>query len=811
MKKRDIPIVNEQIIPIPLEEMMHNSMIPYAEHVIMERAVPRVEDGLKPVQRRILFAMLELGITPQTPHRKCARIVGDCLGKFHPHGDSSVYDALVRLAQPFSMRAPLIDGHGNFGSIDGDSAAAMRYTEARMTPLAMEMLKDIDKDTVPFRLNFDDTIKEPDMLPASYPNLLVNGSSGIAVGLATNIPPHNLGECIDAVVAQIDNPDITLEELMQYIPAPDFPTGGLLMNTPSLKQAYQTGKGKLLLRAKTHIEDGIAGRKCIVITELPYQVNKANMLEKILKLSEEKKAYLGNIHDIRDESDRTGMRAIIELKRDSDVDKTLSYLFKYSDLQVTFGVNMVAIADGKPKLLSLKKVIKHYIRHRKNVITARTQYNLDRANARLHIVNGLMIAVNNLQEVLELIIKSENPKAAKLGLMERFELTEIQAQAILDLRLQRLTGLEILALRKEFESLTKEIAILEGILNSEKKLLGVIKKELQQVSKEHSNERRTLLVNEDEVVTAVDKEEIIERELTVTYFDNDNLRVSPVRPVKKTEAEKQEEDNIRFVMDTTSLAIMYFFTNLGNCYTLPVVNIPESTKPKDKGQTIRSLLAGLEENEKIIYLTCCQSKDMPNLPDLLFITEKGVLKRTKMAQYEVRRQKFIAISFKENDLVNTILPLDETEDLLLITKNGMSIRFHTDNIPTMGRVATGVIGIKLAPKDSICHASQPKGTDQIILMSETGFAKRLLFMDFEPQARSGKGVKCFTFNKNKTNGTQIVFALVCNSGQSIKIYQKISPPTIILSDTIPLQSKPDSGVVCVLAIMEDFVEKGICL
>lgn len=420
---------------------MHASMIPYAEHVIMERAVPRAEDGLKPVQRRILFTMKELAINPDTPHRKCARIVGDCLGKYHPHGDSSVYDALVRLAQDFSMRETLVDGHGNFGSVDGDGAAAMRYTEARMTPLAIEMLKDIDKDTVPFRLNFDDTLKEPDMLPASFPNLLVNGASGIAVGLATNIPPHNLRETINAVVAQIDKPDITDMELMQYIPGPDFPTGGILLDTPEIRDAYETGKGKLTLRARTHIEDGRNGRKMIVITEIPYQVNKAAMLEKILKLREEKKAVLGCIDDIRDESDRMGMRAIIELKKDADVEKVLSYLFKYSDMQITFGVNMVAIADGKPRVLSLHRAIHYYVRHRKNVVTARTKYDLEKAKARAHILEGLMIAVDNLDEVIKIIRGSDTPKTAKAALIARFDLSEIQAQAILDMRLQRLTNL----------------------------------------------------------------------------------------------------------------------------------------------------------------------------------------------------------------------------------------------------------------------------------------------------------------------------------------------------------------------------------
>ena len=427
------PIVKDdpsRIIQSSLEDVMHNSMIPYAEHVIMERAIPRVEDGLKPVQRRILYTMHELGLSPDKPHRKCARIVGDCLGKYHPHGDSSVYDALVRMAQPFSMRGPMVDGHGNFGSVDGDSAAAMRYTEARMAPLALLMLRDIEKDTVPFRLNFDDTLKEPDMLPARFPNLLVNGAGGIAVGLATNIPPHNLREAINATVALMENPDISLDGLMARLPCPDFPTGGVLLNTEEIRKAYETGKGKLTLRARVHVEDGLSGRKLLVITEIPYQINKSAMLEKILKLSEEKKSALSCIYDIRDESDRTGMRAVIELKKDADPQRVLAFLYKYSDLQITFGVNMVAIAEGKPVLMGLKAMLGYFIAHQKNVVTRRTRYDLAQAQARAHILQGLMIAVDNLDEVIALIRASKNPKEAKQGLMARFELDDAQAQAL---------------------------------------------------------------------------------------------------------------------------------------------------------------------------------------------------------------------------------------------------------------------------------------------------------------------------------------------------------------------------------------------
>lgn len=415
-KQPDQPIVKDdpsRIIQTSMEEVMHNSMIPYAEHVILERALPRVEDGLKPVQRRILYSMLELGNTPDKPHRKCARIVGDCLGKYHPHGDSSVYGAMVHMAQDFSMRGTLVDGHGNFGSIDGDPPAAMRYTEARMTPLAMLMLRDLEKDTVPFRLNFDDTLREPDMLPARFPNLLVNGASGIAVGLATNIPPHNLKETVQAVVAQLENPAISLDELMEILPAPDFPTGGVLVHNEEIRKGYETGRSKLSLRARVQVEDSTGGRKLLVITEIPYGINKAAMLEKINRLAEEKKAALSGIYDIRDESDRTGMRAVIELKKDTDPQKILNYLYKYSDLQVTFGVNMVAIAGGKPVLMNLKTMIGWFITHQKQVLTRRTQYELKQAQARAHILQGLMVAVDNLDEVIALIRSSKNPKEAR--------------------------------------------------------------------------------------------------------------------------------------------------------------------------------------------------------------------------------------------------------------------------------------------------------------------------------------------------------------------------------------------------------------
>ena len=809
MSRKDdkTPVVEENILSVPMEEVMHMSMIPYAEHVIMDRAIPRVEDGMKPVQRRILFTMNELGITPDTPYRKCARIVGDCLGKYHPHGDSSVYDALVRLAQDFSMRGTLVDGHGNFGSVDGDSAAAMRYTEARMTPLAMLMLRDIDKDTVPFRLNFDDTLKEPDMLPASFPNLLVNGAGGIAVGLATNIPPHNLRESINAVIAQIDNPDITVDELMQILPAPDFPTGGILLNTPELRAAYETGRGKLLLRAKTHIEDGTAGRKLIVITEIPYQVNKSAMLEKILRLSEEKKAALGCIYDIRDESDRTGMRAVIELRRDADVDKVLAYLFKYSDMQVTFGVNMVAIADGKPRLLSLRRMIRYYIRHRKNVITARTQYELDKAKARAHILEGLMIAVDNLDEVIQLIRKSENPKAAKAGLMERFGLTEIQAQAILDMRLQRLTGLEILALRKEYAELLKTIAELEAILKDEKKLMNVIKKELRAVADQFGDDRRTTIEEVHNVVEALVKEEKVAEEALVTFSREGYLRRNWPKAKKAAQPEDgQPDDPPVYSFETDTEHTLFFFTNIGNCYQLNVGALPEMNKPKDRGSLLSGVLAGLENGEEPVYLMCATAEELNSLPDLLFVTSRGQLKRSAASEYAVKRSKFGALNLREGDSLHAVLSLDVSSDVLMISETGMCIRFHADQVPAMGRVSGGVKGMTLDLSDRILWAGQPAAADQLLLLTERGFGKRVPYTDYEPQARGGKGVKTFYYQKSGSNGTRIAgVALITAPGQTVVIHQKTSQPTLLSADEIILQSKQDRGMPYVMALMDDTV------
>ena len=811
-KEPEKPIVKDdpsRILDINMEDVMHNSMMPYAEHVILERALPRVEDGLKPVQRRILYTMMELGTTPDKPHRKCARIVGDCLGKYHPHGDSSVYGALVHMAQDFSMRCPMVDGHGNFGSIDGDGAAAMRYTEARMTPLAMEMLRDIEKDTVPFRLNFDDTLKEPDMLPARFPNLLVNGANGIAVGLATNIPTHNLGESVRAVIAQMENPDISLDDLMQILPGPDFPTGGVLLNNEEIRRGYETGRGRLTLRARVSIEDGQSGRKLLVITEVPYQVNKAAMLEKIHKLSEEKKAALSGIYDIRDESDRTGMRAVIELKRDTDPNKILAYLYKYSDLQVTFGVNMVAIVSGKPKLLSLKELIASYIDYQKQVVTRRTEYELEQARARAHILEGLMIALDNLDEVIALIRASKSPKEARAGLMERFALSEKQAQAILDLRLQKLTNMEMEALRKEYADILKLIARLEGILKSGKKLIEVIRKEMQAIADEFADDRRTTLEAPEDAPVELPDNTPVPEDAVIIFTEGGYLkRVWPAQ-LKRTPLPTVEEnpaEAARWLLPTTTAENLYIFTNFGNCYPVRVGTIAES-KPRDRGQLLSGVLMGIEEGEEPLLMLTSDPAKVKDLPDFLFLTKNGMIKRTAAADYDVRSRKYPCLSLKKGDSLLTILPAVNDRDLLLVTRGGMSIRFPLAAVPVQGRIAAGVKAMGVEAGDEVSWACQLEETDEIILFSERGCAKRIPQVDFEPQNRAGKGVRCFYFNKNGSNGRNI--AGFCRVRRDVPcdllVRQVRSPVTRISADEILLQNRSGKGMPYVMAILDDIV------
>lgn len=795
------------VIQTPFEEVLSRSMMPYAEHVIMERALPRVEDGLKPVQRRILYTMMELSLTPDKPHRKCARIVGDCLGKYHPHGENSVYDALVRMAQDFSMRGILVDGHGNFGSIDGDTAAAMRYTEARMSPLALEMLRDLHKDTVPYRLNFDDTLKEPDLLPSRYPNILVNGASGIAVGLATNIPPHNLKETIAAVELVMEKPDASLDEVMQVLPAPDFPTGGILLDTKEIRNAYETGRGKLSLRAKVDIEAGKSGRHLLCISEVPYQVNKAQMLEKILKLSEDKKSALSCIYDIRDESDRTGLRAVIELKKEADPEAVLAFLYRYSDLQITFGVNLVAIADGKPVQMGLLKALHHYISHQKNVVTRRTKYELEQAKHRLHILDGLIIAVDNLDEIITLIRASKNTKEAKEALMNCFAFTDVQAQAILDLRLQRLTGLEILTLRKEHADTIKLVAKLENILKSEKQLIRVIKEELQEISSKYGDERRTQIIPVDEEEHAKLQAHVVPvpEETLVLLTRGGQLRRLHQRVYEKMDLPASTSEMPQCLFRTMTNHTLLFFTQLGNCYQVYVSQIEESFRPKERGTVLAGILNGLEEGEACVAVLELPADGQENQPDLFFFTKQGMVKRTALSEYSVRRSKVAAISLGKNDELINVVSLRQRDDVFCLTQKGLIIRFSQDEVSATGRVTRGVRAMRIAPGDHLLIAGGIQDGDFLLLSSERGYLKRIPASMIDAQRRAGKGVLAFYFNKNGSNGSYIAAGAHIDIPRSFTVQTSHGQLISLNSEDIVQQKLNERGKPYVMAVMDDIV------
>lgn len=796
-----------EVVQASLEEVLNRSMMPYAEHVILERALPRVEDGLKPVQRRILYTMMELSLTPDKPHRKCARIVGDCLGKYHPHGESSVYDALVRMAQDFSVRGMLVDGHGNFGSIDGDTAAAMRYTEARMSPLALEMLRDLHKDTVPYRFNFDDTLKEPDLLPSRYPNMLVNGASGIAVGLATNIPPHNLRETIAAVQLLMDRPSASLDDVMHVLPAPDFPTGGILLDTEEIRTAYETGRGKLSLRAKVEIEEGKSGRSLLCISEVPYQINKAQMLEKILKLSEDKKAVLGCIYDIRDESDRSGLRAVIELKKEADPQAVLAYLYRYSDLQVTFGVNLVAIADGKPVQMGLLDALKYYIDHQKTVITRRTQYNLDQARQRLHILDGLIIAVDNLDEVIALIRASKNTKEAKETLKDRFGFSDIQAQAILDLRLQRLTALEILTLRKEHAEVIKLISKLEGILKSEKQLIQVIKNELQEIADKYGDDRRTQIIKLDEKDHArLQASSVpVPEETLVLLTRGGQLRRMHQRVYEKIDLPSNASEMPLYTFQTMTNHTLLFFTQLGNCYQVPISQLEESYRPKERGTVLAGVLNGLEDGEACVAVLEMPADGLDSQPDLFFFTKQGMVKRTPFSEYSVRRSKVAAIALGKDDSLLGVASLRQQDDIYCLTQKGMIIRFSQDDVPSTGRVTRGVKAMRITVEDTLLAAGGIQDGDYLLLASERGYFKRVPASMIDPQRRAGKGVYSFYFNKNGSNGTYVAAGVVLTYPRSFTVQTSQGQLVSLNSEDIALQKLNERGKPYIMAVMEDVV------
>lgn len=733
---------NQNIVNVDLNKEMKKSYIDYAMSVIVSRALPDVRDGLKPVHRRIIYTMYESGLTPDKPYRKCATTVGDVLGKYHPHGDAAVYDSLVRMAQDFSLRYPLVDGHGNFGSVDGDPPAAYRYTEARMQKLSLEMVKDIEKNTVDFVPNYDEHCEEPSVLPSKVPQLLINGSSGIAVGMATNIPPHNLGETIDAVCALIDNPELSIDELMEYIKGPDFPTGAIIMGRSGIRAAYHTGRGKIIMRARAEIEEEANGRQKIIVTEIPYQVNKARLVEKIAECVKDKR--IEGISDLRDESDRAGMRIVIELKRDAIGSVVLNHLYKNTQMQETFGIIMLALVDNKPKILNLKEILEEYIRHQENVITRRTKFELEKAENRVHILEGLKIATDNIDEVISIIRSSyDDPKER---LMARFELSEIQAKAILDMRLIRLSGLEREKVEAEINELNIKIAELKGILADEKKILGIIKDELTEIKEKYNDDRRSEIAN---VIDEIDDEDLIadeENVVTLTHFGyvkrlaSDTYR-SQRRGGKGVSAlATREEDFVENLIVCRTHDYVLFFTNLGRMYRLKAYQLPEAGR-QAKGSAIVNLLQ-LMPNEKVT--TIIPVTEFSENQFLTMITKEGVIKKTPLTDYDTNRKGGLyAISLNEEDELINVKLTNGDNQVFVVTHDGKSIRFKETDVRPMGRTAHGVRAIDLSDGDYVVGSAILDGDAELLLVTENGLGKVTASEEYKIQSRAGKGVKTY--------------------------------------------------------------------
>ncbi len=748
------PNIFDKVHDVDLKKTMEKSYIDYAMSVIVSRALPDVRDGLKPVQRRVLYSMIELNNGPDKPHRKCARIVGDTMGKYHPHGDSSIYGALVNLAQDWSTRYPLVDGHGNFGSVDGDGAAAMRYTEARLSKISMEMLADINKDTVDFSPNFDETEREPDVLPSRYPNLLVNGTSGIAVGMATNIPPHNLREVIGAVLKIIENQveedrETTMEEILEIIKGPDFPTGATILGKRGIEEAYRTGRGKIRVRAVSDIEAMPNGKSRIIVTELPYMVNKARLIEKIAELVKDKK--IDGITDLRDESDRTGMRICIELRRDANANVILNQLLKHTQLQDTFGVIMLALVKNQsgtlePKVLNLVQMLNYYLEHQKEVVTRRTRYDLNKAEERAHILEGLLIALDNIDEVIHIIRASQNVQIAKAELMNRFGLSDPQSQAIVDMRLRALTGLEREKLENEYKELEMRIAELKAILADEKKLLGVIKEEISIISAKFGDDRRTSigfdefdmsmedLIPDESTIVAMTKLGYIKR-MSVDNFKNQNRGGRGIKGMQTI-----DQDYIEDLMMTTTHHYLMFFTNTGRVYRLKTYMIPEGSRTS-RGTAIVNLLQMLP-GENITAIIPMKEYDDDKF--LFMATKNGMVKKTPMMEYaNVRKNGLQAIVLRESDELIEVKATDDTNDIFLVTKKGQCIRFHEKDVRVTGRVSIGVIGMKLNDDDQVVGMQMDSQGPKLLIVSENGMGKRTPIEEFTPQRRGGKGVLCY--------------------------------------------------------------------
>ncbi len=743
----DIEWKEGKIINTPLEGQMKNSYIDYAMSVIVTRALPDVRDGLKPVHRRILYAMSEAGMLPGKAYKKSARIVGDVLGKYHPHGDGAVYESAVRMAQDFSTRYPLVDGHGNFGSVDGDSAAAMRYTEMRMAKITVEMLRDIDKNTVDFMPNYDGSLQEPLVLPSRIPNLLVNGSYGIAVGMATNIPPHNLSEVVDGLSAMIDDPDITIEGLMKYIKGPDFPTAGIIQGVKGIEDTYRTGRGSITVRAKTEIEDMDRGKHRIVVTEIPYQVNKARLIESIADLQRQK--VLDGITALRDESDRSGMRIAIELRADVSPDIMLNNLFKRTQMQVNFGAIMLALVDGHPRILNLKQILYYYLKHQEEVITRRSQYELDKARARAHILEGLLIALDHIDEVIKTIRESSTDDVAKQALMSKFGLSEKQAIAILDMRLRKLTGLERDKLEQDYKDVQETIAYLEDLLSSREKIMGVVKDELQDEKKNFGDERRTQIsaTKEDFTLTDLIPDEPMTITLTkqnyIKRMDSADIRVQKKGGRGVSGMKMKDEDYVWKILNTSTHNRILFFTNKGKVYMKTAVEFPKSTRTA-RGSALINFIPNLARDERVTELL-----DLDNVQEgtkyLLMVTKKGYVKKTELAEYKnINKNGLISIRLNEGDRLAAVLAITGEEEIILGTKDGMAIRFSVDDseVRSMGRAAAGVHGIKLAGDDEVVGACIAADKD-IFTISADGNAKRNKASAYHIQSRNGKGIRNF--------------------------------------------------------------------
>ena len=786
----------DKIQDVDLQKTMETSYVNYAMSVIASRALPDARDGLKPVQRRILYAMIELNNGPDKPHRKCARIVGDTMGKYHPHGDSSIYGALVNLAQEWSTRYPLVDGHGNFGSVDGDGAAAMRYTEARLSKISMEMLSDINKDTVDFDPNFDETEKEPSILPARFPNLLVNGTTGIAVGMATNIPPHNLRETIGAVVRIIDNKieekETTIDELLEIVKGPDFPTGAMILGTRGINEAYRTGRGKIKVRAVTDIETLPNGKNSIIVTELPYMVNKARLIEKIAELVRDKK--IDGITMVRDESDREGMRICIELRRDVNANIILNQLYKHTQLQDTFGVIMLALVDGEPKVLSLPEALNVYLKHQEEVVTRRTRYDLNKAEERAHILKGLLIALDHIDEVIKIIRGSRNGQEAKEKLIERFGLDDVQAQAIIDMRLRALTGLEREKIEQEYAELMAKIAEFKAILADEKLLLGVIRKEIMEISDKYGDDRRTSIGFDEDDFT---DEDLIPNELTVIAMTKlgyikrmtiDNFK-SQHRGGKGIKGMQTiEDDYIEDLFMTKTHHHILFFTNKGRVYRIKGYEIPEASRTA-RGTAIINLLQLMPEEKVTAIITL---KEFDDERYLFMTTRSGIVKKTKIKDYaNIRKTGLIAMNLREEDELIEVKATNGEKDIILVTKYGMCIRFNERDVRSTGRASMGVIGMTLDDGDEIVAMQMNTQGEHLLTVSENGYGKRTEIDEFKVQHRGGKGVKCYNIMEKTGN---LVGAKAVTPGQEIMIITNAGIIIRIAVDDISILGRITSGV-----------------